>query len=219
MTVCLRQTVLVAPHVCLTTVFTAHGVQMPNDCEVIVVGVEREPEMWSQARGVHFDGETMCSLQAIGLAEDVAALSKPVCDFRVEKEAGETLITQPTGQWGSQAWHDEVLFRRPEIDALLRTEVSRLPGVELRCGVTLVGIEEDADAVRCHVRTQDGADGVLTARWVTACDDAQSTVRRALGVACENLGTDDPPHSPRRPRPRSGTDRPLRTAPHPAPAA
>lgn len=186
---------------------------MPHDCEVIVVGggpvgvlalallghagiravgVERQPEMWSQARAVHFDGETMRSLQAIGLAEDVALRSKPMRDFRMENEVGETLITQPTGQWGSQAWHDEVLFHQPEIDALLRAEVSRLPGVELRCGVTLVGIEEDDDGVRCLVRTQDGADEVLTARWVIACDGAHSTVRHALDVACENLGTDDP---------------------------
>ncbi|MGW0948018.1 bifunctional 3-(3-hydroxy-phenyl)propionate/3-hydroxycinnamic acid hydroxylase [Streptomyces sp. NPDC002623] len=186
---------------------------MPIDCEVVVVGggpvgvlalallghagiraigVEREPEMWSQARAVHFDGETMRSLQAIGLADEVAARSKPMRDFRMENEAGETLFTQPTGQWGSQAWHDEVLFHQPEIDALLRAEVTRLPGVELRCGVTLVGIEEDGDGVHCHVRTQDGADEVLTSRWVVACDGAQSTVRHALDVACENLGTDDP---------------------------
>lgn len=186
---------------------------MSNDCEVIVVGggpvgvlalallghaglravgVEREPEMWSQARAVHFDGETMRSLQAIGLAEDVAVRSKPMREFRMENEAGETLFTQPTGQWGSQAWHDEVLFHQPEIDTLLRAEVDRLPGVELRCGVTLTGIEEEGDGVRCHVRTQDGTDEVLTARWVIACDGAQSTVRRALGVTCENLGTDDP---------------------------
>ncbi|MEU1268268.1 bifunctional 3-(3-hydroxy-phenyl)propionate/3-hydroxycinnamic acid hydroxylase [Streptomyces sp. NPDC005799] len=186
---------------------------MPNDCEVIVVGggpvgvlalallghagiravgVEREPEMWSQARAVHFDGETMRSLQAIGLAEDVAARSKPMRAFRMENEAGETLFTRPTGQLGSQAWHDEVLFHQPEIDSLLRAEVARLPGVELRCGVTLTEIEEDDAGVRCHVRTRDGVDEILTARWVIACDGAQSTVRRALGVACENLGTDDP---------------------------
>ncbi|WP_051947836.1 bifunctional 3-(3-hydroxy-phenyl)propionate/3-hydroxycinnamic acid hydroxylase [Streptomyces scabiei] len=186
---------------------------MPYDCEVIVVGggpvgvlaltllghagiravgVEREPEMWSQARAVHFDGETMRSLQAIGLAEDVAARSKPMCDFRMENEDGETLITQPTGQVGPQAWHDEVLFHQPEIDALLRAEVTRLSDVELRCGVTLTGVEQDDDGVRCHVRTQDGADEILTARYVIACDGAQSTVRRTLGVTCENLGTDDP---------------------------
>src|SRR5690348_11589243 len=101
---------------------------MPHDSEVVVVGggpvgvlalallghagiraigVEREPEMWSQSRAVHFDGETMRSLQAIGLAEDVAGRTKPMCDFRMENEAGEVLIMQPTGQWGAQAWYDE----------------------------------------------------------------------------------------------------------------
>lgn len=186
---------------------------MPNDCEVIVVGggpvgvlalallghagiravgVEREPEMWSQARAVHFDGETMRALQAIGLAEEVAARSKPMRDFRMENEAGETLIALPSGQLGSQAWHDAVLFHQPEIDALLRADVARLPSVELRCGVTLAGIEQNDDGVRCLVRTSDGADEALTARWVIACDGGQSTVRRALEITTENLGTHDP---------------------------
>jgi 3-(3-hydroxy-phenyl)propionate hydroxylase len=186
---------------------------MSHDCEVIVVGggpvgvlaltllghagilaigVEREPDMWSQARAVHFDGETMRSLQAIGLAEEVAARAKPMCDFRMENETGETLINLPTGQRGSQGWYDENLFHQPEIDALLRAEVTRIPGVDLRLGQTVVGIDQDADGVRCQLRARDGVEETLTARWVIACDGAQSTVRRALGVDCENLGTDDP---------------------------
>jgi len=159
---------------------------------VRAVGVEREPDMWSHARAVHFDGETMRVLQAIGLADQVAARAKPMRDFRMENEAGEVLITQPTGHRGSQAWYDENLFRQPEIDALLRAEVDRLPGVELRLGVTLTGIEQDCGSVRCRLSTPDGGEEVVVTRWVIACDGAQSTVRRALGVPCENLGTDDP---------------------------
>src|SRR4051794_30189479 len=156
------------------------------------VGVEREPALWPQARAVHFDGETLRAFQAIGMGEQVFALCKPMCDFRMENEAGETLMAFPTGQWGSQAWHDDLMFHQPEVDALVRAEVERLPGVELRSGTTLQEIEQDEDGVRCRVQTSDGSSEVITARWVIACDGATSTARRLLGITTENLGTDDP---------------------------
>lgn len=186
---------------------------MSQDCEVIVVGggpvgvmaltllghagvravgIEREPELWQQARAVHFDGETVRSFQAMGLAEELSARTKPMCVYRMENEAGETLVAPATGQIGPQGWHSEVLFHQPEVDTLLRAEVARLAGVELRLGTTLLDIQQDDGSVRCTVRKPDGATQVLTARWVIACDGATSTVRRTLGIPGENLGTDDP---------------------------
>lgn len=64
---------------------------------VRALGVEREPELWQQARAVHFDAEAMRSFQAMGRGAEIAALTKPMCDYRMENEAGETLIAQPTG--------------------------------------------------------------------------------------------------------------------------
>lgn len=186
---------------------------MSQDCEVIVVGggpvgvmalallghagvravgIEREPELWEQARAVHFDGETVRSFQSMGLGEELSARIKPMCDYRMENEAGETLVAHATGQMGPQAWHSEVLFHQPEIDALLRAEVERLADVELRLGTTLLDIQQGDGSVHCTVRTPDGTTQTLTARWVIACDGATSTVRRTLGISGENLGTDDP---------------------------
>jgi 3-(3-hydroxy-phenyl)propionate hydroxylase len=156
------------------------------------VGLEREATLWPQARAVHFDGEIMRAFQTIGLGDDVFALCKPMLDFRMENEAGETLMAFPTGQWGSQAWHDDLMFHQPQVDRLLRAEVDRLPGVELRAGTTLQEIEQDESGVRCRVQTADGGSATITARWVIACDGATSTVRHLLGVANESLGTDDP---------------------------
>ena len=96
---------------------------------------------------MHFDGEIMRAFQTIGLGDDVFALCKPMLDFRMENEAGETLMAFPTGQWGSQAWHDDLMFHQPQVDRLLRAEVERLPGVELRAGTTLQEIEQDESGV------------------------------------------------------------------------
>src|SRR4051795_428912 len=189
------------------------GVQVTRDYEVVVIGggpvgalalamlgnagvsalgIERDGAVWPQARAVHFDGETLRAFQSVGLGERVFALCKPMCDFRMENEAGETLMAFPTGQWGTQAWHDDLMFHQPEVDALVRAEVERLPDVELRPGTTLQDIEQDGHEVRCRVQAPDGNSEVVTARWVIAADGATSTVRRLLGIANESLGTDDP---------------------------
>ncbi|GAA4718601.1 bifunctional 3-(3-hydroxy-phenyl)propionate/3-hydroxycinnamic acid hydroxylase [Phytohabitans rumicis] len=156
------------------------------------VGIERDVDLWSQARAVHFDGETMRALQGIGIGDQVLARCRPMTNVRMENEAGETLMAQPTGQRGPQAWHDDVMFHQPEVDALLRAEVERLPGVELRLGTTLVGLEQDDRRAHCRVQNADGTSEVLAARWVIGCDGAWSTVRGLLGIPLESLGTDDP---------------------------
>jgi 3-(3-hydroxy-phenyl)propionate hydroxylase len=159
---------------------------------VRAVGVEREPEMWPHARAVHFHGEIMRTLQAVGLADSFAARSVPMLETRMENEAGDTLGAWSTGHMGFQAWPANTLFHQPDLEALLRDEIARLPSVELRSGATLVDLEQDDDGVRCRIRTQAGEEEVLAARWAVACDGAQSTVRRLLGIRNENLGTDDP---------------------------
>src|SRR3954454_480725 len=137
---------------------------------ISALGIKRDGAVWPQARAVHFDGETLRTFQAIGLGEQVFGLCKPMCDFRMGNEAGETLMAFPTGQWGSQAWHDDLMFHQPEVDALVRGEIDRLPGVELRTGTTLQAIEQDEHGVRCSVQNAEGASEVLTARWVIAAD-------------------------------------------------
>ena len=187
---------------------------MPQDYEVVVVGggpvgvmalallghagisavgIEREATLWPQARAVHFDGEIMRAFQTIGLGEDVFALCKPMLDFRMENEAGETLMAFPTGQWGSQAWHDDLMFHQPRG----RQPAARRGGATARRGAAAGDHAAGDRAGRERGRaaassTADGGSTTITARWVIAADGATSTVRRLLGIANESLGTDDP---------------------------
>lgn len=159
---------------------------------ISAIGIERETEPWASARAVHFDGETQRLLQTLGLADDVVAHSRPMCDFRFLNEENEPLLAKALGQLGPQAWHDNIVFHQPNIEPILRAEVDRLPGVELRVGTTLLDFEQDTDGVHCRVQNPDGTVETIEARWMLACDGATSTVRHQLGLRTENLGSDDP---------------------------
>lgn len=156
------------------------------------IGVERETQTWPFARAVHFDGETLRLLQTLGIADEFVARSRPMRDYRFVNEADETLIAAQLGQSGPQAWHDNVLFHQPVLEPMLRAEVDRLPGVELRTGTTMLDFTQDADGVTCRVQDADGETETIRARWLFACDGASSAVRRQLGIKTEILGPDDP---------------------------
>jgi 2-polyprenyl-6-methoxyphenol hydroxylase-like FAD-dependent oxidoreductase len=56
-----------------------------------------------------------------------------------------------------------------------------LPGVELRFGCTVTGIEQSADGVTVQVSSPDG-EQVFAANYVVGADGARSAVRRAINV-------------------------------------
>ena len=156
------------------------------------VGVERDLTQWTTARAVHFDGETIRTLQGLGLSERASALCRPMTSVLMENEAHEVLFDIPTGRLGAQAWHDDLMFHQPDMEALFRADIASLPSVELRTGTRLTAIEQDEDGVRCHVEDASGATSVITGRWAIACDGATSTVRRLLDIPAERIGSDDP---------------------------
>jgi 3-(3-hydroxy-phenyl)propionate hydroxylase len=159
---------------------------------ISAIGIERETAVWSQARAVHFDGEAMRCLQSLGVADEAMAVCKPMESLRMENEAHETLFAYPTGLFGSQGWHDDIMFHQPEMETLIRRKLDTLPGIELRSGTTFIDYELVAGGVRCTVSDPDSGTYTLTSRWVIAADGATSTVRRLAGIETEKMGKDDP---------------------------
>ena len=154
------------------------------------VGVEREVQAWPTARAVHFDGETFRTLQSLGVAERFAEATLPMASFHIENEEREVLVSVPTGQLGTQGWHDDLTFHQPDIEVLLQEVVEELPGVELRRGMTVLSVRNAEEGVEVAVRDADGAESLIRARWAIAADGARSQSRKALNIETEKLGED-----------------------------
>ena len=154
------------------------------------IGVEREVQAWPTARAVHFDGETFRTLQSLGVAERFAEATLPMASFHIENEEREVLVSVPTGQLGTQGWHDDLTFHQPDIEVLLQDVVEELPGVELRRGMTCSRCAMSGQGVEVAVRDSDGAESLIRARWAIAADGARSQSRQALDIESEKLGED-----------------------------
>ncbi|MEU3842973.1 FAD-dependent monooxygenase [Streptomyces sp. NPDC028635] len=82
------------------------------------------------------------------------------------------VVTEGPVMVGSpQAWAQEVFA----------AEAERL-GARIRRGRELVGLDEEADAMRLTVRDSRGVTQTLRASWVVGADGARSAVRRLTGI-------------------------------------
>jgi len=154
------------------------------------IGVEKDPEAWPTARAVHFDGEIFRVLQTLGVAEELAAATLPMSSTHFQNETGQVLISVPTGEFGPQAWPNNITFHQPEVERLIRQRISELPNIELRRGVTAGEVRNISGGVEVNIVDSNGQEAVLRAKWLIAADGARSPIRRALEIESEKFGED-----------------------------
>ncbi|HJF14076.1 MAG TPA: bifunctional 3-(3-hydroxy-phenyl)propionate/3-hydroxycinnamic acid hydroxylase [Enteractinococcus helveticum] len=154
------------------------------------IGLEKDLEAWPTARAVHFDGEIFRVLQTLGVAEELTAATLPMSSTHFQNETGEVLISVPTGEFGPQAWPNNITFHQPEVERLIRQRISELPNIELRRGVTAGEVRNISGGVEVNIVDSNGQEAVLRAKWLIAADGARSPIRRALEIESEKFGED-----------------------------
>ena len=163
-----------------------------------VVVLERTAEALALPRAVMIDGETLRAFERLGLAEVVRAIVQPprephrVC-FTNSKH--EEIFGLDVPHAGLHGWCDVNYMDQPELEALLRKRIERDPRIEVRLGVDVTALDQDAEGVTLQTRRvasgESGAEADrVRAAWAIGCDGASSFVRRALGIEWKSLGYD-----------------------------
>jgi 3-(3-hydroxy-phenyl)propionate hydroxylase len=159
------------------------------------VVLERHPAPYPLPRAVHLDDEAVRILQAAGVADEFARISRPAPGMRLLDGRMRTMaeFARPTDRVGHNGWPSANMFDQPDLERLLLTAAERDPLVDIRrcCEVTGVDstVAPGADSTVASVHyDRDGAAHELTADWVIGCDGANSMVREAIGGAFRDLG-------------------------------
>jgi 3-(3-hydroxy-phenyl)propionate hydroxylase len=137
---------------------------------------ERDREIYSLPRAVHFDGEVMRIFQSTGLADEIAAAARSSSRGMhfVNAEGRTLLIRRGIEGPGPHGWANNWYFHQPTLEQILRRGLARFRNVTLHLGHEVT----DLDAVK--------------ARYVVGCDGARSLVRRAIGSKQHDLGLHQP---------------------------
>ncbi|MDR6790779.1 3-(3-hydroxy-phenyl)propionate hydroxylase [Sphingomonas sp. BE138] len=157
-----------------------------------VLIVDRESHPHPLPRAVHLDHEMMRLFQSAGLAGVMAPrMRETQGHLHVGADHGVIRYLGTAGQPKPFGWANDYFFYQPELEANLRDGLNRFPHVVQMMGVELAAFEQDGGGVTLHLA---GVDGAIErrARWMIACDGARSVVRRALGIALEDLHFEEP---------------------------
>ena len=154
--------------------------------------VDRLTGVYDKPRAFAMDHEIMRVFQNIGLAE---ALRPHVAPFTASEHYGvDGQLIRRLGMidppW-PMGWIPSMVFRQPPLEAALRQKVRATPCVSVSLGEELVFFEQDAEKVTLSL-ARGSTTRKVNARYLIGCDGASSSVRRALGIAHEDLGFDEP---------------------------
>ena len=151
-----------------------------------VVVVERDTELFALPRAVQCDHEALRILQELGCAGRIlegSILNDGISFLTADRR---TLLSATVPPLAPTGWPSSVFFHQPTFEAILR-ETVRATGVDVRTGVEVTGLDQDADGVDVHL-----ADGTsVRARYAVGCDGARSATRARMGAGLSDTGFEE----------------------------
>jgi len=162
-----------------------------SDAGKSVAVIERWAKAYPLPRAVGFDHEIQRMFHKLGLAKEVAKISRPMlnyvwynADWKVLVDIDQT-VENPSGGPGGY------LFNQPELEDVLHNDLKDRPGITYFLGTQAQEITQDTDKVDVTIVTSDVADEnpdashtqTITGQFLVGCDGANSIVREKMG--CE----------------------------------
>lgn len=149
--------------------------------------VEQAADVYDKPRAITLDHEVLRVFQACGLAAliDTDTAVHPGThylgvDGEVIKKFDPMPPPYPLG------WVPTATFVQPVFERALRDKVAQFANCDVRLSTKVTDIEQDGHGV---IVTTDK--GLIRARYVVACDGANSFARKKLGIALEDLAFDE----------------------------
>jgi 2-polyprenyl-6-methoxyphenol hydroxylase-like FAD-dependent oxidoreductase/catechol 2,3-dioxygenase-like lactoylglutathione lyase family enzyme len=164
---------------------------------------ERFEDLCRLPRAAHFDGETMRTWQALGIAGTLQDDLHETTTYDWFGADGEPIMAMRLQSPGAAGWAPSYMFFQPLLEDALDALVRSTPGVEVNLGWLAESLVQRADRVEVGLRRGQET-RTVSARYAIGADGANSFVRAAAGIELEDLGfaeqwlvADVRPHDPR----------------------
>jgi 3-(3-hydroxy-phenyl)propionate hydroxylase len=159
---------------------------------VKVIVAEKEGDIYPLPRAAHIDHEGMRILQEAGAAEAVMATCRRAARYEFRNARGEVLLCfEGSDRTGPGGWPGANMIHQPSVERALRASLATCPEAALHGGWELGAFAEDAEGVTAEIATPDGLRTIRT-RWLIGADGARSPVRKAMGIAFDDLDFEEP---------------------------
>lgn len=184
----------------------ARGAQEGGDLDVLIVGagptglalaaqlesfglrfriVDRTVDRARESRALAVQARTLELFQSIGIGDALVALGNPSARLMLHFEAGRVAEVRLGGFAAADTRYPFILFvSQAETETLLASHLTSR-GVSVERGVELSDFVVDDSHVDAVLRSADGHEERVQAKYVVGCDGAHSTVRKRIGIAFE----------------------------------
>lgn len=146
--------------------------------------VERNPTTVNEPRAVSIDDEALRTMQAIGLADTMAADIVPGYGYRYLDASGRCFASVQPAR-APYGYPRRSAFRQPVLERHLRGGLVRFPNVQAAFGCTLESLRQDGRGVVIGLRDSEGRSAQVQCEYLVGCDGAASAVRHLLGISLE----------------------------------
>ena len=148
---------------------------------------EREKVIYPHPRAVHLDGDAVRLLRVLGIWNALAPGTEHVAGMTFRGARGQTLFTLPTASGSDPAAEHGTVFWQPALERLLREALMAEPTARLHLSTSVDRIQPIPGGARVVAHGPSGPVQV-DARFVLACDGANSPTRERLGIGLDTLG-------------------------------
>ncbi|WEL53773.1 bifunctional 3-(3-hydroxy-phenyl)propionate/3-hydroxycinnamic acid hydroxylase [Pseudomonas kermanshahensis] len=151
---------------------------------VQVLQIEKLDQLIDYPRAIGIDDESLRTVQAIGLVEQVLPHTTPWHAMRFLTPKGRCFadIQPTTDEFG---WSRRNAFIQPQVDAVLYRGLARFANVRTLFSRDVVEFQQDEQGVSLCMNGPEGRQETVRARYLVACDGGNSLIRRSLDIAFE----------------------------------
>ncbi len=157
---------------------------------VAVTLVERNLQTVQEPRAVSIDDESLRTMQAVGIVDDVLTHCVPGYGSHYHGPDGSRFVTvEPQGK--PYGYPRRNAFRQPVLEQQLRDVLLEQPNATPLFGWKLDGFTQDDAAVTATLIDPEGHIRRMTCDYLVGCDGASSPVRESIGQKLEGTTFDE----------------------------
>lgn len=151
---------------------------------VEVLVIEKLDSLIDYPRAIGIDDESLRTIQAFGLVDQVLPHTTPWHAMRFLTPKGRCFadIQPMTEEFG---WSRRNAFIQPQVDGVMFHGLKRFANVRTLFSRDLIDFSQGADGVSLRMKTADGSEETVRAGYMVACDGGNSYVRRTLNIPFE----------------------------------
>ena len=150
---------------------------------------ERQPSPYPLPRAVCIDHEVRRVLGAVGMEDDILAITHPSPRYKWYNANWELLLDIDWTRESISGGPDVNFVHQPTLEERLAAAACREPGVTLDMGYDVTSLEQRDDRVAITATSRDGGtERHIEARYVVGADGANSFVRKIAGIDSHDRG-------------------------------